>query len=276
MSDDPRDQNDPGEKDREHKPAREPHADPDPDRPATGHDDPTVAFTPPGETGSPGPAETDPEAETVAHDPTAGTPGADPDRTEPYSPTPAGATGDAARAASAESIPGYRILGQIGRGGMGTVFQGLRLDDRFQKRVAVKIMRRGLDTDEMLERFQLERQVLGALNHPNIARLYDAGATEDGRPFFVMEFVDGVPIDEYCDQNALSIPDRVRLFTKVCAAVHYAHQNLIVHRDLKPSNILVTGEGEPKLLDFGIAKQHNDNVTVVFPSSISYKRIINH
>ena len=232
----------------------------DPDStPPTGHDDPTVPYTP-AEGGERQPADkpdqqpaphTDPEAETVAHDATAQP--NDPDQalgaTQPFIP---GLTD-----APSESIPGYRIIGQIGRGGMGTVFQAQRLDDRFQKRVAIKVMRRGLDTDELLERFKLERQVLGALNHPNIARLYDAGATEDGRPYFVMEHIDGVPIDLYCDQHSLSVPDRVRLFTKVCAAVHYAHQNLIVHRDLKPSNILVTTDGEPKLLDFGIAKLLN-------------------
>ena len=140
---------------------------------------------------------------------------------------------------------------------MGTVYQAQRLDDRFQKHVAIKVMRRGMDTDELIERFKLERQVLGALNHPNIARLFDAGATEDGRPFFVMEHVQGIPIDAYCDEHSLNVAERVRLFTKVCGAVHYAHQNLIVHRDLKPNNILVTPQGEPKLLDFGIAKLLN-------------------
>jgi hypothetical protein len=136
--------------------------------PETGHEDPTVRFTPPGEPDISS-GETDPEAETVAHDPSSAAPAGDPDKTEPY--TPAGAAGDASRAADADSIAGYRMMGQIGRGGMGTVFQAQRLDDRFQKRVAIKVMRRGLDTDEMLERFRLERQVLGALNHPNIAPL---------------------------------------------------------------------------------------------------------
>ncbi|HHN78393.1 MAG TPA: serine/threonine protein kinase, partial [Phycisphaerales bacterium] len=187
-------------------------------------------------------SETDPEAETAA-DVIAD------QRTVPHFP-PEVEQGP-------EQIDGYELMGRIGRGGMGTVYMARRLDDRFRKRVAIKVMRRGMDTDEMLERFQLERQVLGALNHPNIARLYDAGATADGRPFFVMEYVDGQQITDYCDENGLSIPDRIRLFTKVCAAVHYAHQNLIVHRDLKPSNILVTADGEPKLLDFGIAKLLN-------------------
>ncbi len=217
--------------------------------PPTDHDDPTVPYTPARrDDGGP---ETDPEAETVAHDPAQ----QDPARTEPFD--PARDAAGPVQHPGAESIPGYRVIGQIGRGGMGTVFRARRLDDRFQTLVAVKVMRRGLDTDEMLERFKLERQVLGALNHPNIARLYDAGATEDGRPYFVMEHIDGVPIDVYCDERELNVAERVRLFTKVCAAVHYAHQNLIVHRDLKPSNILVTTDGEPKLLDFGIAKLLN-------------------
>lgn len=191
------------------------------------------------------PEDSDPEAETsaeiVADEPTTPhtPPGVDP---------------------GPEEIHGYRLMGPIGRGGMGTVHLAQRLDDRFRKRVAIKIMRRGLDTDEMLERFHLERQVLGALNHPNIARLFDAGATADGRPYFVMEHVEGRPIDEFCDEHNLSLPERIRLFTKVCAAVHYAHQNLIVHRDLKPSNILVNAEGEPKLLDFGIAKLLNPDL----------------
>ncbi len=208
--------------------------------------DATVPITRPHGPGPNGtdPDGTDPDAETSAE-------ALDPARTVPLN--PAGPTRDPA----ADEIPGYRLMGQIGRGGMGTVFLAQRLDDRFRKRVAIKIMRRGVDTDEMIERFQLERQVLGALNHPNIARLFDAGATADGRPYFVMEHVDGLPIDTYCDEHNLTVQERIRLFTKICAAVHYAHQNLIVHRDLKPSNILVTAEGEPKLLDFGIAKLLN-------------------
>ncbi len=153
-----------------------------------------------------------------------------------------------------ELIGPYRVLSALGRGGMGSVYLAVREDDRFQKRVAVKLVRRGLDTDEALARFDLERQVLGALNHPNIARLHDAGCTDDGRPYFVMEYVEGKPIDRFCDDLRLPIPRRVELFRKVCAAVQYAHQNLIVHRDIKPSNILVSPMGEPKLLDFGIAK----------------------
>src|SRR5262249_42982127 len=130
----------------------------------------------------------------------------------------------------------------------------VRADDEYQKRVAVKIVQRGLDTKSLLSRFRNERQILANLDHPNIARLLDGGTTKDSRPYFVMEFVDGVPIDEYCDTHQLKIADRLRLFQTVSKAVHYAHQHLVIHRDLKPSNILVTSDGVPKLLDFGIAK----------------------
>jgi tetratricopeptide (TPR) repeat protein len=140
---------------------------------------------------------------------------------------------------------------------MGVVLLALRDGDEFRKRVAIKLIKRGMDTEEVLARFRGEQRLLGALNHPNIARVYDAGQTEDGRPYFVMEYVDGMPLDEYCDRNQLRTEERLRLFMKVCAAVHHAHQNLIVHRDLKPGNILVTADGEPKLLDFGIAKLIN-------------------
>lgn len=248
MTDDPRHPDDPHEA-RQGDSAGPP--DDGPESQAGG--DPTVPFSPPSGSRDAGKPDTDPEAETVAHDPTQPE-GASLGATRPYTPASGGTP---IFAGEAESIPGYRVMGQIGRGGMGTVFQAQRLDDRFQKHVAIKVMRRGMDTDEMLERFKLERQVLGALNHPNIARLYDAGATEDGRPYFVMEHVQGIPIDAYCDEHSLNVAERVRLFTKVCGAVHYAHQNLIVHRDLKPSNILVTAQGEPKLLDFGIAKLLN-------------------
>jgi serine/threonine protein kinase len=151
----------------------------------------------------------------------------------------------------------YRIKREIGRGGMGVVFLAVRDDDQYQKRVAIKLVKRGMDTEEIIKRFRNERQTLAALDHPNIARLLDGGTTEDGLPYFVMEYIEGKPIDEYCDTHKLTTLERLALFRKVCAAVQYAHQNLIVHRDLKPSNILVTAEGEPKLLDFGIAKLLN-------------------
>ncbi|GMQ81677.1 MAG: hypothetical protein BMS9Abin05_1112 [Rhodothermia bacterium] len=148
----------------------------------------------------------------------------------------------------------YRLIRRLGRGGMGQVYLGVRADDTFDKFVAVKIIRRGMDTEEILQRFRTERRILASLVHPNIARLLDGGATEDGLSYFVMDFVDGETITEFADEHRLSVQDRLDLFQKVCSAVHYAHQNLIVHRDLKPSNILVTADGEVKLLDFGIAK----------------------
>lgn len=147
----------------------------------------------------------------------------------------------------------YRILEEIGRGGMGAVYLAQR-EDEFEKRVAIKIIKRGMDTHDMLRRFRNERQILAHLDHPNIARLLDGGSTADGLPYFVMEYVDGLAIDEYCTTHDLAIPERLKLFRQVCAAVSYAHQHLAIHRDIKPSNILVTADGTPKLLDFGIAK----------------------
>jgi serine/threonine protein kinase len=155
----------------------------------------------------------------------------------------------------------YRLIRKLGRGGMGQVFLGVRDDEAFKRYVAVKIIRRGMDTDDILKRFRVERRILASLNHPGIAQLLDGGATDDGVSYFVMEYVDGDPITKYCDENRLSLPDRLKLFQKVCASVHYAHQNLIVHRDLKPSNILVTRDGNVKLLDFGIAKFLNPDLT---------------
>jgi serine/threonine-protein kinase len=148
----------------------------------------------------------------------------------------------------------YQIIREIGRGGLGAVYLAARADDEYRKQVAIKLVRRGLDTEDILRRFRNERQILAQLDHPNIARLIDGGTTDDGLPYFVMEYVNGQPIDAYCDANALPTTERLKLFRKVCAAVTYAHQNLVIHRDLKPSNILVTEDGEPKLLDFGIAK----------------------
>lgn len=147
----------------------------------------------------------------------------------------------------------YRITAEISRGGMGVVYLAARDDDEYQKRVAIKIIKRGIDTDEVLRRFRHERQILANLDHPNIARLLDGG-NADGLPYFVMEYIEGDPIDEYCDKNSLSTTERLKIFRAVCSAVHYAHQNFVIHRDLKPSNILVTPEGIPKLLDFGVAK----------------------
>ncbi|MGD8377023.1 MAG: serine/threonine-protein kinase [Acidobacteriota bacterium] len=151
-------------------------------------------------------------------------------------------------------IDRYRIRREIGRGGMAVVYLAERADEEFRHEVALKLIQRGRDTDEIVRRFSQERQIMALASHPNIARLLDGGATADGRPYFVMEYVEGLPIDRYCDDRKLSIADRVRLFLRVAAAVAYAHRNLVVHRDIKPSNILVGADGEVKLLDFGIAR----------------------
>ena len=151
-------------------------------------------------------------------------------------------------------VGAYRVVRELGRGGMGAVYLGERADAQFDMRVAIKLIKRGMDTDAVLQRFRHERQILAALEHPNIARLLDGGTTDEGLPYFVMEYVDGQPIDEYCRAHRLSLEQRLDLFRHVCGAVSYAHQHLVVHRDIKPSNILVTADGVPKLLDFGIAK----------------------
>lgn len=151
-------------------------------------------------------------------------------------------------------IGNYKIIREIGRGGMGAVYLAERTDGEFEQKVALKIIKRGTDTDEILRRFRLERQILAELNHPFIARLFDGGTTADGLPYFVMEYVEGLPLNRFCTEKNLDIKARLELFRQVCAAVQYAHQHLIIHRDIKPSNILVTDEGTPKLLDFGIAK----------------------
>jgi non-specific serine/threonine protein kinase/serine/threonine-protein kinase len=147
----------------------------------------------------------------------------------------------------------YRIEAEIGRGGMGKVYRARRADDRFSKKVAIKLLDGTALSQRSLRLFRHEREILANLDHPNIARLLDAGENEDGVPYFVMEYVDGQPIDVYCDTHRLTVEQRLLLFLKVCSAVHYAHQNLVIHRDIKPANILVTENGEPKLLDFGIA-----------------------
>jgi serine/threonine-protein kinase len=148
----------------------------------------------------------------------------------------------------------YRIRKEIGRGGMGIVYLAGRDDEQYQKDVAIKIIKRGMDSEAVVRRFLNERQILAQLEHPNIARLIDGGTTDDGVPYFVMEYVDGTPIDEYCKEHNLSVEARLNLFFDACSAVQFAHQNLVIHRDLKPGNILVTAPGAPKLLDFGIAK----------------------
>lgn len=153
----------------------------------------------------------------------------------------------------------YQLHHCIGRGGMGSVWVAARVDHEYEKKVAVKMVKRGMNSTEILRRFRMERQVLAGLDHPNIARLIDGGSTPDGLPYLVMEYVEGTPIDQYCESHKSSVAERLRLFRAVCSAVQYAHQNLVVHRDIKPGNIMVTPENVPKLLDFGIAKLlHNE------------------
>ncbi len=164
---------------------------------------------------------------------------------------------------STRVIGPYRIIREIGRGGMGVVWLAKRKGDRFRRLVALKVLKRGMDGEDVLRRFEMERQVLAAMNHPGIARLYDAGETDDDTPYFVMEYVEGTDIATYCDTRRLHVAERLEIFRKVCEAVHYAHQNLVVHRDLKPSNIIVTEDGQPKLLDFGIAKIINPQFSLV-------------
>ncbi len=147
----------------------------------------------------------------------------------------------------------YRIVRQIASGGMGEVFEAVRDDGKFQRRVAVKFVRSMLSRQEMIRRFESERSVLASLQHPNIAQLIDAGTSDDGMPYLIMEYVDGKRIDDYCDEHQLSIVERLRLFQVVCGAIQFAHRHLVVHRDIKPGNILVADDGTPKLLDFGIA-----------------------
>jgi tRNA A-37 threonylcarbamoyl transferase component Bud32/tetratricopeptide (TPR) repeat protein len=148
----------------------------------------------------------------------------------------------------------YRIVGEAGRGGMSQVFRAVRDDQQYEKQVAIKLLKPGLDTQSLLKRFKAERQILAQLSHPNIAHLLDGGATEDGAPYLVMEYIEGKPIDVYCDERELGVNERLDLFRSLCAAVHYVHQHLMVHGDLKCGNVLVTGQGVVKLLDFGIAK----------------------
>ncbi len=156
-------------------------------------------------------------------------------------------------------VGNYRITSLLGKGGMGQVYLAERDDGVFKKAVALKCLKKGMDSEEILRRFRFERQVLARLQHPNIATLLDGGLTDEGQPFFAMEFVEGLPINEYCDQKKLTVRERLRLFINVCDAVQYAHQQLVVHRDLKPSNILVTENGTVKLLDFGIARMLDDD-----------------
>lgn len=171
---------------------------------------------------------------------------------------PAVATYSAAEAGSdswvGRRVGPYQIEEEIGHGGMGSVYRALRADDQYRKQVAIKLVRSGVDPRLALSRFKAERQILADLDHPNIARLLEGGSTDDGQPYFVMEYIEGEAFDKYCDDHKLTITHRLELFRTVCSAVQYAHQKLVIHRDIKPSNIMVTKEGVPKLLDFGIAK----------------------
>lgn len=159
-----------------------------------------------------------------------------------------------------QRLGAYQIEREIGRGGMGTVYLARRADNVFQRRVAIKIIKRGMDTDFILRRFRHERQILANLEHPNIARLLDGGATLSGQPYFVMEYIEGLPFYIYCDTHRLSVGQRLDLFGHACEAVEYAHQKGIIHRDIKPSNILVSSQGVLKLFDFGIAKLLNPDL----------------
>jgi eukaryotic-like serine/threonine-protein kinase len=156
--------------------------------------------------------------------------------------------------AAGRRIGPYAVERKLGEGGMSTVYVAARADEEYRRQVAIKVFGYGADRRDLVERFRAERQILALLDHPNIARLLDGGTTDDGLPYLVMEYIDGVPIDHYCDERRLSVEERIELFRQVCSAVQYAHQNLVVHRDIKPSNILVTADGVPHLLDFGIAK----------------------
>jgi non-specific serine/threonine protein kinase/serine/threonine-protein kinase len=152
------------------------------------------------------------------------------------------------------TIAQYRIIDKLGAGGMGDVYRAARADDEYDKHVALKLVRAGRSSTFFINRFRNERQILASLDHPNIARFYDGGTTDDSVPYFVMELIEGEPIVAYCDNRRLSTAERLKLFLQVCSAVQYAHQHLIVHRDIKPDNILVAAEGVAKLMDFGIAK----------------------
>ncbi|MEW6208016.1 MAG: protein kinase [Acidobacteriota bacterium] len=173
-----------------------------------------------------------------------------------------------------QRVGAYRIVREIGRGGMGAVYLAERADDAFRKSVAIKLIKRGMDTDFILRRFRNERQILANLDHPNIARLLDGGTTDDGLPFFVMEYIEGQPINHYSDTLRLSARQRLQLFQRVCAAVDYAHQNLVLHRDIKPGNILVTADGSPRLLDFGIAKVLNPDLADLIEPTVTALRLM--
>jgi len=179
------------------------------------------------------------------------------DRVDSFMESPPSQAGDlfgGARDSTGQMIGQYRVLRELGRGGMGVVYLAARADDQFIKLVAIKIVWAGANRNETLQRFTQERQILASLEHANICRLLDSGATDEGAPYVVMEYIAGTPITMYCDRNRLSITERLKLFLSALSAVQFAHQNLVIHRDLKPVNILITDDGTVKLLDFGIAK----------------------
>lgn len=180
---------------------------------------------------------------------------------------------DAGEDLAGQTIGPYKLEQRLAVGGMGAVYLAARADGAFRQQVAVKLVKRGMDSDEIVRRFRQERQTLAALNHPNIARLLDGGLTDSGRPYLVMEYVRGKPIDRYCRENGLTIEQRLRLFALVCGAVHYAHRNLVVHRDLKPGNIFIADDGTPKLLDFGIAKVLSEDRSVAATTIADQRRL---
>ena len=168
----------------------------------------------------------------------------------------------------------YQVVEQIGVGGMGEVYRAFRADDQYKKVVALKFVRAGQYSSEVFSRFKNERQILAGLDHPNLAKLLDGGTSDEGMPYFVMELIDGLPITDYCDERGLSTRERLSLFLQVCAGVHYAHQRLIIHRDIKPGNILVTSDGIPKLLDFGIAKIVESGQEADMPATLTGFRVL--
>ncbi len=170
-------------------------------------------------------------------------------------------------------IGAYVIVREIGQGGMGTVYLAARADGYFEKQVAIKLLKRGVANEEVLRRFRSEREVLARLDHPNIARLIDAGTTDDGLPYFVMEYIDGTPVTRFLDEKQEGLAARLNLFLKISAAVEVAHRNSVIHRDLKPNNILVNREGEPKLLDFGIAKVVGNNMNPLELTALGQERL---
>jgi serine/threonine protein kinase len=191
---------------------------------------------------------------------------------------PAGPVLDALAKASpglaARRLGGYELIREIGRGGMGSVYLAERADGTYRKQVAIKIVHAERNNSVILERFRREREILASLDHPNIARLIDGGSTEEGLPYFVMEYIDGQPIHRWCDERKLNVGQRLELFRSVCSAVQYAHQRLVVHRDLKPGNIMVTSDGTVKLLDFGIAKLLDTAQSGEMPATITMMRLM--